>query len=252
MLAIRVHQFGGPEVMKLEETLSVTRPQQVVVSVRAVGVNPVDTYIRSGMYVQAAAALYTGRGRGGRDRGGRRGSDAIQNRRSRMGEGDRRRHARHLCAKDAGKSEQCVPAARVAEFCPRGDRERRVYDRISRALSGGAGRRRRDSPRARRDWRSGDCLRAARGCARIACHRHRRKRSGPEPGARAGRPTRARSHRRRLSGNDPRDHRRQRRRRHLRDARKQEFGEGSFRSWRSAAASRSSEAVEKSRSTRAI
>ncbi|HYP29533.1 MAG TPA: NADPH:quinone reductase [Blastocatellia bacterium] len=51
MKAIRVHEFGGPEVMKLEE---VDDPDpgrgQVVVRVHAAGVNPVDTYIRSGMY----------------------------------------------------------------------------------------------------------------------------------------------------------------------------------------------------------
>ena len=49
MKAIRVHEFGGPEVMRLEE---VSDPQpnakQIVVRVHAVGVNPVDTYVRSG------------------------------------------------------------------------------------------------------------------------------------------------------------------------------------------------------------
>ena len=51
MKAICVHEFGGPEVMKLEEVPDLTAgPGQVVVSVKAVGVNPVDTYIRSGGY----------------------------------------------------------------------------------------------------------------------------------------------------------------------------------------------------------
>jgi NADPH2:quinone reductase len=49
MKAIRVHEFGGPEVLRLEE---VPDPQvgagQVLVRVRAVGVNPVDVYIRGG------------------------------------------------------------------------------------------------------------------------------------------------------------------------------------------------------------
>ena len=49
MKAIRVHQFGGPEVLKLEE---VEKPQagpnQVLVRIHAIGVNPVETYQRSG------------------------------------------------------------------------------------------------------------------------------------------------------------------------------------------------------------
>jgi NADPH2:quinone reductase len=53
MQAIRVHQTGGPDVMKLEDVPD-PRPAsgQVVVSLRAVGVNPVDTYVRSGRYGQ--------------------------------------------------------------------------------------------------------------------------------------------------------------------------------------------------------
>jgi NADPH2:quinone reductase len=51
MKAIRVQEFGGPEVLRLED---VPDPQaaagQVVVRVRAAGVNPVDTYIRGGVH----------------------------------------------------------------------------------------------------------------------------------------------------------------------------------------------------------
>jgi len=60
MKAIRVHEFGGPEVMKLEEVPDLTAgPGQVVVSVKAVGVNPVDTYIRAGAYAVKPALPYT-------------------------------------------------------------------------------------------------------------------------------------------------------------------------------------------------
>ena len=51
MRAIRVHEFGGPEKLRLEEAADLQPgPGQVLVAVRAVGVNPVDTYIRSGGY----------------------------------------------------------------------------------------------------------------------------------------------------------------------------------------------------------
>ncbi|HEX9079852.1 MAG TPA: NADPH:quinone reductase, partial [Desulfuromonadaceae bacterium] len=49
--AVRVHEFGAPEVMRLEEVPDpVPGPGEVVVKVAAAGVNPVDTYIRAGFY----------------------------------------------------------------------------------------------------------------------------------------------------------------------------------------------------------
>src|SRR5258706_13734848 len=49
MKAIRVHQFGGPEVLKLEEVPDPRPgPGQVLIRVEAIGVNPVETYLRSG------------------------------------------------------------------------------------------------------------------------------------------------------------------------------------------------------------
>ena len=51
MKSIRVHGFGGREVLKLEDAPDPTPgPGQVVVRIRAAGVNPVETYIRSGIY----------------------------------------------------------------------------------------------------------------------------------------------------------------------------------------------------------
>ncbi len=60
MNAIRVHQFGDPSVMKLE-TIPDRAPEamQVLVKVEAVGVNPVDTYIRSGVYASLPPLPYT-------------------------------------------------------------------------------------------------------------------------------------------------------------------------------------------------
>jgi NADPH:quinone reductase len=60
MKAIRVHSFGEPEVMKIEEVPDLLPGAgQVVVSVRAAGVNPVDTYIRSGLYRPDLKMPYT-------------------------------------------------------------------------------------------------------------------------------------------------------------------------------------------------
>ncbi|HEX8560216.1 MAG TPA: NADPH:quinone reductase [Pyrinomonadaceae bacterium] len=60
MKAIRVYEFGGPEVLRLEDVAE-PRPAagQVVVRVRAAGVNPVDTYIRSGAHAVRPALPYT-------------------------------------------------------------------------------------------------------------------------------------------------------------------------------------------------
>ncbi|HBG46977.1 MAG TPA: NADPH:quinone reductase [Deltaproteobacteria bacterium] len=51
MKAVRVTEFGEPEVMRLED-LPQPKPQagQVLVSIKAAGVNPVDTYIRAGLF----------------------------------------------------------------------------------------------------------------------------------------------------------------------------------------------------------
>jgi len=60
MKAIRVHEYGGPAVMKLEEAPdSIAGPGQVVVRVRAAGVNPVDAYMHSGTYARKPALPYT-------------------------------------------------------------------------------------------------------------------------------------------------------------------------------------------------
>jgi NADPH:quinone reductase len=51
MKAIRVHQYGGPEVMQLEELPTPEPgPGQALVNVEACGVNFIDIYKRSGLY----------------------------------------------------------------------------------------------------------------------------------------------------------------------------------------------------------
>jgi len=58
--AIRVHEFGGPEVLKFEGVPDLQAgPDQVVVQVHAAGVNPVEAYIRAGTYAVKPNLPYT-------------------------------------------------------------------------------------------------------------------------------------------------------------------------------------------------
>ena len=60
MKAIRVHEFGGPEVLKLENLPDLQPgPGQVVLRVHAAGVNPVESYIRTGTYAVKPSLPYT-------------------------------------------------------------------------------------------------------------------------------------------------------------------------------------------------
>jgi NADPH2:quinone reductase len=60
MRAIVVREFGGPEVMRLDDVPALTpSSSQVLVRIRAAGVNPVDTYIRSGVYALKPTLPYT-------------------------------------------------------------------------------------------------------------------------------------------------------------------------------------------------
>ena len=60
MKVIRVHEFGGPEVLKLEE-VPTPRPAagQVLVRIHSAGVNPYDTYMRNGVYAIKPPLPYT-------------------------------------------------------------------------------------------------------------------------------------------------------------------------------------------------
>ena len=58
MKAVLVRQFGGPEVLRVEDVPDPKPgPSQVLVRIRAVGVNPVDTYVRTGTYARNKPAL---------------------------------------------------------------------------------------------------------------------------------------------------------------------------------------------------
>jgi NADPH2:quinone reductase len=60
MKAIRVQQFGGPEVLKIEAIPDLQPgPGQVAVKVHAAGVNPFETYQRTGTYAVKPQLPYT-------------------------------------------------------------------------------------------------------------------------------------------------------------------------------------------------
>jgi NADPH:quinone reductase-like Zn-dependent oxidoreductase len=60
MKAIHVRKFGGPEVLRLEDVPELRPgPGEIVVRVKAAGVNPVDAYIRSSTYARKPTLPYT-------------------------------------------------------------------------------------------------------------------------------------------------------------------------------------------------
>ncbi len=60
MRTIVVREFGGPEVLRLEEAPApAPGASEVLVRVRAAGVNPVDAYVRSGTYARKPDLPYT-------------------------------------------------------------------------------------------------------------------------------------------------------------------------------------------------
>lgn len=65
MKAIQVTSFGGPEVLQLKDVPDPKPgPGQVLVRLHAAGVNPVDTYVRSGAYALKPELPYTPGGEG--------------------------------------------------------------------------------------------------------------------------------------------------------------------------------------------
>ena len=60
MKAIRVTNFGGPEVLQLTTLPDPTPgPGQILVRVQAIGINPVDAYVRAGTYPNLPSTPYT-------------------------------------------------------------------------------------------------------------------------------------------------------------------------------------------------
>ncbi len=59
--AIRIHEYGGPEVMKWEEVVvAAPGPGEVLLKQTAVGLNYIDVYVRTGAYPQPALPFTPG------------------------------------------------------------------------------------------------------------------------------------------------------------------------------------------------
>lgn len=60
MKTILAHEFGGPEVLKYEEIADpLPGPGEVVIDMKAAGINPADTYMRGGAYAIVPPLPYT-------------------------------------------------------------------------------------------------------------------------------------------------------------------------------------------------
>ena len=202
MKAIRVHEDGGPSVMKLEEVPDPKAgPGDVVVRVRAAGVNPVDAYIHTGTYARKPALPYTP----GQDGAGEVESVGADVKAFKTGD------RVYICGvgntvAGAGtyaeqRAVQSVPAPSAAgsRLLRAGIGARRaVLHRLSRAVSAGERQARRDRARARRHRRRRHRRRRVGARTRVEGHRHRRYRRRPCRRARARRRRRRQPSRRRI------------------------------------------------------
>ncbi len=58
--AVRVREFGAPDVLKVEEVEAPSlEAGQILVDIKAAGVNPVETYIRTGTHSMKPPLPYT-------------------------------------------------------------------------------------------------------------------------------------------------------------------------------------------------
>ncbi len=250
MKAIRVSEYGGPAVLKLEEIPTPQPgPNQVLVRNHAVGINPVDTYLRSNTDNRGPKLPYTPGG----DAAGV--IEAVGSGVTAVKKGDRvyvggtatGAYAEYAVCEQG----QVHPLAAGATLRAGRGHERALRDRVPRALQPRARRGGRDGAGPRGERRRRDRRGAARAGARPHRHRHREHREGAAPGRGAGRAPRARPQRAGLPRGVRQAHRRARARHHHGDAGERESPEGPGRRSRCGAASWSSATAATPRSTRA-
>jgi len=58
---VRINKFGGPEVLEIEEcNIPSPEPREILIKVEAIGINPVETYIRAGTHYKPNLPLTPG------------------------------------------------------------------------------------------------------------------------------------------------------------------------------------------------
>ena len=194
MKAIRVSEYGGPSVLKLEEIPTPQPgPGQVLVRNHAVGVNPVDTYLRSNTDNRGPKLPYTP----GSDTAGV--VEAVGSGVTGVKAGDRVYVGGTVSGAYAELSlcepAQVHPLSANVSFAQGAAMNVPVRHRLPRPLPPRPRRGRRDPLRSRGERRRGHRGRPAGAGARHDGHRHGGHRARAAAGLRAGRPPRPRSHR---------------------------------------------------------
>ncbi len=151
MKAIQVHQFGGPEVLALQEIPTPKPgPGEVLVHVHAAGVNPYDTYMRNGTYAVKPPLPYTP----GSDAAGT--VEAIGQGVLKVKPGDRVYTAKTITGAYAeyalALESQVYPSARKSLIRTRRRSLGSLWDGVYRAPSPCTRSRRRNAAGARRKW----------------------------------------------------------------------------------------------------
>ena len=189
MKAIRVREFGPPEVMRLEDLPDLKAgPGQIVVRIEAAGVNPVDSYVRTGTLCPKTRLALHSRIRWSRDHRiawrwregpGRRGTGLCR----RDSDGD-------LCRASGLRASPRPSTPREGVIRPGGGRRGSVRYGLSGPLSTGQSSARGSGPRPRGFGRCRHCRGSIRPRGGTDRHRDRGNGKGPETRSRTGRPPR--------------------------------------------------------------
>ena len=127
--AIRIHEDGGPEVLRYEDVPDpVAGPGEVLVSLRAASLNHLDLWVRKGLPSVPKPRILGADGAGIRVDTGERVRHQPRARARLDDHGDRRAHRRNALRADRGAREQRLPARRRDRLRDRGRVPARLRD----------------------------------------------------------------------------------------------------------------------------